>query len=625
MAKKIVRIGGASGYWGDTALGPAQLVEASWAAPHGRAGLDYIVLDYLAEITMSVLARAKAKDAEGGYATDFIAQAMRPHLAAIVANRTKIVTNAGGLNIQACRRALEKLAADAGVNLKIGTVEGDDLMPRIEALRDQVTEMDSGAPMPARLMSANAYLGALPIAAALDAGADVVITGRCVDSALAVGPLIHEFGWRRDDYDRLAAASLAGHLIECGAQATGGNFTDWEETVGSWDDTGFPIVECVADGSFVVTKPAGTGGKVSRFTVGEQLLYEIGDPAAYLLPNVTCDFSRVRLEQDGPDRVRLVGARGWAPGGNYKVSATFLDGFSSIGSFVVAGRGAAARAGAQGEAILKRTRRMMAERGLPDFFATAMQVIGTESLYGHLADPALAANREVVLRLAVHHPLWEGAELFSREFAGSGLSMAPGLTMLSPGRPKPSPVVRLYSFLVGRKAVDVEVQVGGAAVAFEAGAALDPPASTDRGRAMSLDPSFGPAQAGRPGAAAMPTLPGNTVQIPLRLLAVARSGDKGDKANIGVMARRPEFIEALRTGLTAERVKAALGHLARGDIARYELPGIGAFNFVLDAALGGGGIASLNLDPQGKTYAQMLLDQAVPVDAALARSCGLVD
>ncbi|HYM02011.1 MAG TPA: acyclic terpene utilization AtuA family protein, partial [Stellaceae bacterium] len=344
MTDKIIRIGGASGYWGDTASAPRQLVE--------KGGVHYLVFDYLAEVTMSILAKMRSRSADAGYATDFITLAMKPLIRQIAEKKIKVIANAGGVNLEACRKALEKIAAEAGASLRIGTVEGDDLLPRLEELRAMdAREIGTGAPLPQKLLSVNAYLGGFPIAAALRGGADIVVTGRCVDSALVLGPLIHEFGWAPHDYDRLAAGSLAGHLLECGAQATGGNFTDWQDVAEGWDDMGFPGAEVRADGSFVVTKPEGTGGLVSPLTVGEQLLYEIGDPRAYMLPDVICDFTQVRMTQEGRDRVLVTGARGREPTATYKVSATYPGGYGCVANMVVAGFDAVEKAKRCGEAI----------------------------------------------------------------------------------------------------------------------------------------------------------------------------------------------------------------------------------------------------------------------------------
>src|SRR6185295_12078871 len=570
--------------------------------------IHYLVFDYLAEVTMSILAKLRARSEEAGYAVDFVTAAMKPLIGEIARRKIKVIANAGGVNLPACRRALEKAAQDAGVALKIGVVEGDDLMPRLTELRRvNIREMQSGAALPEKILSANAYLGAFPIAAALAAGADIVITGRCVDSALVLGPLIHEFGWKADDFDRLAAGSLAGHLLECGAQVTGGNFTDWREVADAWDDMGFPIAAVKADGTFIVTKPAGTGGLVSPLTVGEQLLYEIGDPKNYILPDVVCDFSAVRLIQDGRDCVRVEGARGGAPSATYKVSATWPGGFSSIGIMTVAGFEAAERARRNGEAILKKSRKMLADAGFEDYRRATMNVIGAETLYGANARPTNEA-REVVLRLAIHHDKNEGAELFSREFVGSGLSMATGRCGVAAGRPNVSPVVRLYSFLIDKNKVPITVSVDGKPVGFSPAkitAANDAPAKTLPEAVQNLPP-------------------GRLIEVPLVKLAVARSGDKGNDANIGVMARRAEYLPAIRAALTSAAVKIYFAHYAEGPVERYDLPGLHALNFVLRDSLGGGGTSSANLDTQAKTYAQLLLAFPVPVPESWGNELGVV-
>jgi hypothetical protein len=347
--RSTVRIGGASGFWGDTALAVPQLVAGG--------AVDYLVFDYLAEVTMSILAAQRAKDPTAGYAVDFVQIMMREALPRLQAQRIRVVANAGGVNPLACRDALLKLAAEMGITLKVGVVLGDDLVAQAGEFRSAgITEMFSGEPFPQRVASINAYLGALPIARALDAGCDVVITGRCVDSAVTLGVLMHEFGWAADAYDRLAQGTLAGHLIECGAQCTGGLFTDWEQ-VPDWENIGFPVVEAHADGSFVITKSPGTGGLVTPATVSEQLLYEIGDPRAYLVPDVACDFTQVRMTPDGADRVRVSGATGRAPTARYKVSATFADGYRNTGFLTIAGVDAVRKAQRTGDALLVRMQR----------------------------------------------------------------------------------------------------------------------------------------------------------------------------------------------------------------------------------------------------------------------------
>ena len=371
MTERIVRIGGASGAWGDSPMAIPQLL---------REEVDYLMMDYLAEVTMSLLARAKKKSPDGGYPPDFVGY-LAPYLKTIKDRKIRVVSNAGGVNPRACKQAIEAIAEKAGVSLRIAVVEGDDLMPMLEELRaDGTREAVSGAPLPATLLTANAYLGALPIKAALAQGAEIVITGRCVDSALALGILMHEFGWREDDYDSLAAGTLVGHLLECGPQATGGLFTDWED-VPDWHNIGYPIAECRADGTFVVTKPAGTGGLVSVPSVAEQVLYEIEDPAAYRLPDVTADFSMVHLESVGPHQVSVSGARGRAPSTQYKVSATYQDGFRAVAMVAIVGFDAARKAERTADALIARARMLFKEQGLRDFSSTHIEVLGAEASY----------------------------------------------------------------------------------------------------------------------------------------------------------------------------------------------------------------------------------------------------
>ena len=592
-----LRIGCASGFWGDSEAGAAQLVR------HGD--IDVLVSDYLAEITMSLLARARAKDPAAGYATDFVrtTAALGPEIAA---RGVRVITNAGGVNPQACAEALRAAFAAQGVQLKIAVVEGDDLYSQAEALRAEgVAEMFSGAPMPAKLLSINAYLGAQPIAAALAAGADVVITGRVVDSAVTLAALVHAFGWRWDDWDRLALGSLAGHVIECGTQCTGGLFTDWEQVPG-WDDMGFPIVECEADGrGFVLTKPPGTGGLVTPATVGEQVLYEIADPRDYRLPDVCCDFSQVRLQAAGEQRVRVSGARGRPAPPTLKVSATYADGWRLLGTLMIGGRDAARKAQRVGEAILARCTRLLAERGIGPFGETSLEVLGAESTYG--PHSRAQGAREVVLKVAARHADKAALELLARELAPTASSMAQGITGFAGGRPSPSPVVRLFSCLVERSRVTARVSLDGRAVPFEA---LPPPAAGDN----ALPPW--------PAEPAPPHFGRATQRVPLLRIAHGRSGDKGDSANIGIIARSDAAWHWLRGVLDAEAVAAYFAHRAHGPVQRYELPGMRAFNFVLQQALGGGGVASLRYDPQGKAYAQMLLDIELDVPAEVLHSLG---
>ena len=594
--KPVVRIGCGAGFWGDSTAGPAQLVA------HGQ--LDYLVMDYLAEITMSILARLKSNDGQAGYATDFVAAVMAPLLPQIVAQGIKVVTNAGGVNPLACKAALEQLARQAGLSLRVAAVVGDDLLGEAEALRATgVTELASGAPLPARVASVNAYLGAAPIARALAAGADVVITGRCVDSALVLGPLMHEFGWASDDYDKLAAGSLAGHIIECGTQCTGGLFTDWEAVPG-WDDMGFPIAECAPDGSVVICKPVGTGGLINPATVSEQIAYEIGDPAHYPLPDVCCDFSAVTVRELGPQRVAVSGARGHAPSETYKVSVTYPDGYRATAMMMIGGLEARRKGERVAQAILTRTRRLFAAAAMADYREVSVEMLGAESTYGPHA--RTGETREVVVKIGVAHPDKRALEIFAREIFPAATAMAQGLTGFAGGRPTVQPIIRLYSCLLAKSAVHVEVLLDDERYAVPAPAGVPhcaQPSSADH--TASQAPVTGPT-------------------VPLRQLAYARSGDKGDSANIGVLARRAEFLPLLSEQLGSDVVAAWFAHLARGPVTRYPWPGLAGFNFVLEHALGGGGVASLRHDPQGKAYAQMLLDLPIVVAAAWIAKGGIL-
>lgn len=598
MQAKIVRIGGASGFWGDSAVAAEQLVTG--------APIDYLVFDYLAELTMAILASVRSKKPEMGYATDFVDIAMRSVLPEVVKRGIKVVANAGGINPKGCADALARLAQEMGVTLKIAVVEGDDVSALIPTLRASgQKDMFSGAALPDKVLSANAYLGALPIAQALQAGADVVITGRCVDSAVTLGVLMHEFGWTLDEHDLLAAGSLAGHIIECGCQATGGLHTDWEQ-VPDWGTIGYPVIECHADGRFAVTKPAGTGGRIIAAAVAEQMLYEIGDPGAYMLPDVVCDFRQVRIQQDGPERVLVSGARGMPPTDSYKVSTTWMDGYRCAGTMVIIGIDAVAKARRTGAAILERTRGIFRKMGLPDYSATYIEVIGAESQYGPHSRAAQA--REVMMRVVVNHPLKQALEIFSREIAPAGTSWAPGTTGPALARPSASPLINQFSFTLPKRLVAISMTLDGQAHTIEVPA--------DGGYRPALRDAEAEVAALAAGLAGQEEM----VEVPLIALAYARSGDKGNLSNIGVIARKAAYLPYLAAQLTPAAVKDHFSYIVKGEVRRYLLPGIDALNLLLEEALDGGGTASMRMDPLGKGMGQMLLDMPIAVPASMANA-----
>ncbi len=598
MSADKIRIGGASGFWGDAPSATEQLIS--------KSRLDYVVYDYLAEITLSIMARARAADDSKGYATDFANAAMAPNLEAIAEQGVKVISNAGGVNPEACAAALRFIISGQGLDLKVAVVSGDDLTGSAADFAE-ATEMFTGEPFPdpAAVASINAYLGAFPIARALEAGADIVITGRCVDSAVTLGACIHAFGWARNDFDKLAQGSLAGHILECGTQATGGNFTDWESVAHDLQDAGYPITEVSADGSFTVTKPPGTGGLVSVGTVAEQMLYEIGDPQAYILPDVICDLSEVTLERVGENRVRVAGARGRGAPDSYKVSATWADGYRAGHVWTMYGRDAETKAQQFARSVFHRAEAALDSAGLPPFTETSVEIIGAETHFG--AARQARAVREVDVKLAVKHPSAAGIGIFLKEMTGMALTAPPGLTGFAGARAKPSPVVRLFSMLVpkGELAVTVEVD----------------------GQREVCDEEYG-GDIGIPDPHPVPaTEEGPQVTVPLEALAWGRSGDKGNYANIGIISRRPEFVPYIAASLTEDRVAGYFAHFLaspEGSVQRFYLPGIHAFNFLLRDVLGGGGVASLRVDPQGKGYAQLLLAEPVAIPHALAERYQLI-
>jgi len=549
---------------------------------------------------MSLLARARMKDPNAGFPPDFVGYLKRS-LPEIAKRRIKVVSNGGGVNPQGAKRALEAVCAELGLSLKIAVVEGDDVMPRLDALRATVREASTGEALPPKLLTANAYLGGLPIAAALDRGADIVITGRCADSALALGILMHEFGWKADDYDRLAAGSLVGHILECGPQSTGGVHTDWDKVPG-WENIGYPIASCKIDGSFVLWKPDDTGGLIVPASVAEQVLYEVGDPAAYILPDVVADFTQVKLEQVGDNRVRISGAKGYPPTSQYKVSATYQDGWRGVATVSIVGPDAVAKAERTAEALLARARILFRQRQLPDFTATHTEVLGSESAYGPKANAR--GVREVLLRLVVDHADREAIDIFAREIGSVGISFAQGTTGILSGRPKPTPVVRLFTFFIDKAVLGApKVQLGddepfAVGVPVQGGYAA--PAVAARASEVSAQDDAGG-------------------EVTLRSLAVARSGDKGNSSNIAIIARDPKYVDLIRRAVTPERMAAHFEGLVHGKVTRYEVPGLHAFNFLLEDALGGGGMASRRIDSQGKAFGQMALEMKIKVPRALAQ------
>lgn len=566
---KVIRIGGGSAFFIDSALAVPQLL---------GAGVDYILLDYLAEGAMGLLGRMKQADPDSGFTGDFMDVHIGPFLAQIAAKRVRILSNAGGVNPAGLAAKLRDRIAELDLDLSVACVDGDDLMHRLSDFVD-TRDMFTGAPFPQKgVTSANAYLGAFPIAHALRQGADIVITGRVVDSALALGPLIHEFGWGPGDLDLLAGGTLAGHLIECGAQVTGGTFTDWREVEG-WANIGAPIAECHADGSCVITKPEGSGGLVSFGTVAEQLLYETSDPAAYIVPDVTCDFTHVSIEQVGKDRVRAANARGLPAPATLKACATWDDGWRAVAYQPVIGPAAAEKASKQAEALFERGRMMLRGRNMADWRHTESVLIGG-------SDPA---SQEVIAKLVVEHDEALAVQMFAREQFAAISAMAPG-TSVAFGL-QIAPCMGLMSFLVPRDEV----------AAWVDGVELLSGKVEDRNPKPLPEPA--PPSCGSPADCHLPT---SGEELTVMDLAFTRSGEKGETINIGVIAREPAYLPILKAAITPEALRAHLPDLGDFSVTIYDLPGIHAINIVLDGALPGGLNASQRLDPAAKSIGQRL-------------------
>jgi hypothetical protein len=452
--KDTVLVANGQGFWGDSILGPVRLLR--------EGPLDYLTLDYLAEVTMSILQKQRSRDPKAGYATDFVR--MLERLAGeLFEKRVKVVANAGGVNPHACKDAVLAVLERKGLRgkLKVAVVEGDDVLGRLDELLaagETLANMDTGRPLAdvrERVTSANVYLGAFPVAEALALGADIVITGRGTDPGLVLAPLIHEFGWKAADYDRLAAGTIAGHIVECGAQCTGGNYTDWR-TIPDLAMVGYPIVEARADGSFAITKHAGSGGRVSVDTVRHQLVYEMGDPHRYLTPDVIADFGSVALEQDGPDRVRVSGARGSAPTPTYKVSLSYQDGWKALGQLTVSGPDALAKAQLCSDVVWKRLAydgcTFSDEEKLVEF-------VGAGVCHAGIAGGEAADAPEVVLRLGVKGPDRAKVERFGYELVPLVTSGPPGVTGFAGGRPKAGEIIGFWPALLSKTRVTTRVSI----------------------------------------------------------------------------------------------------------------------------------------------------------------------
>jgi len=589
--KSRIIIANCGGFWGDDPTAARRQVEGG--------PIDYLVMDYLAEVTMAILQKQRRKNPQAGFASDVLVQ-LRDVLKPCAERGIRIITNAGGVNPLACRAAVERLASELGVadRVRVGVVLGDDIFGDLDALLgggEPLAHMETGAPLASireKVLSANVYLGARPVAEALALGANVVICGRVTDTAVTLAPMLHEFGWSDGDWDRIASGIIAGHIIECGTQCTGGNFTDWRK-VESFDNIGYPLVEARPDGGFTVTKHPGTGGLVSVHTVSEQLVYEMGSPA-YLSPDCVAHFDSIRLAQEGKDRVAVSGIRGGPAPAKLKVSISFEEGYRAFGRLLVSGPDALAKARRVADVFWESV------GGEGAYESASTQWIGWDSCHPSVTG---AEPGEVLLQVGVRDAD-EGKinDRFAPQLVPKVLSTIPGITYLSDqGRPRASGVVGYWPALISRERVKSRVLVGDREAPVTSAVAASParPFAPPRPLPVSLRAS------------------GRTRQVPLSRLCLARSGDKGDTCNVGVIGRSAEIYGWMVATLTPAFVKERFGAICRGSVERFEVGNLLALNFLLHESLGGGGTLSLLVDAQGKTYAQFLLAAEVVVDEAL--------
>lgn len=573
-------VGNASGFYGDRFAAMREMLEGG--------PLDVLTGDYLAELTMLILGRAKLKDPGGGYATTFLRQ-MEECMGLALDGGVRIVVNAGGLNPAGLAARLGELAARLGLGPRIAHVEGDDLLPRAGELG--LAGGPYGTPL-----TANAYLGAWGIAACLGAGADIVVTGRVTDASLVVGPAAAHFGWSVDDHDALAGATVAGHVLECGAQASGGNFAFFTE-IPDLGHPGFPIAEVHADGSSVITKHPGSGGAVTVETVTAQLLYEIAAPR-YPGPDVTTLFDSIRLERQGPDRVRVSGVNGEPPPPTTKVCLNHLGGFRNEMTFVLTGLDIEAKA--------RLVRRQLESALQPD----RPEQVEWSTLGAGRADAASQGEAATFLRVAVKD---REQRPVGRSFSGAAVELAlagyPGFTMTAPpGNGTPFGVYTA-AFVANDQIEHVAVLPDGTRRPVVAPTpAAHPPdgATAPDGLREPYDPLPEPYDPDAP-----------TVRVPLGRVAGARSGDKGGDANIGVWARTGEQWRWLAHFLTTERLGELLPEVRRYAVTRHLLPNLRAVNFVVTGLLQEGVSASTRFDPQGKALGEWLRSRTVDIPEAL--------
>lgn len=595
--KEKIRIGNAGGFWGDDLDAFRRQLEGG--------DLDYITSDFLAEITMSILRKQQLKKPELGYVTDFVNQVV-DNAETIKAKKVKVISNAGGINPVGCAKQIIKGLKQKNIDLKIAVIEGDNIVDRLDEFypeKAKLKNMETGenfSTVKEKVQSANVYLGVPPIVKALEMGADLIIAGRVTDTSVTMAPLVYEFGWELNDWDKLAAGLVAGHIIECGAQSAGGNFTDWQK-VPKWDNFGYPIVEVSPDGSFVVTKHDNTGGLISVDTVREQLVYEMGDPLNYISPDVVANFVTINLEQVGENRVKVFGVKGSPSTPFLKVSMAYQDGYKATGSIIISSNKASEKADIFAQ--------MMWNRLGFDFEKKNIEKVGYNACHLNLAKDI--EPNEILLRFNVYDYERYKLDEFAKNLAPLILSGPPGVAVTG-GRPRIQNVMSYYPALISKELVNSQVKI----LDMDANITNEFEISSITGFEQDVQQenssfqqcievkNFEPKHL-------------DSKKVTLRELCLARSGDKGDMANIGVVARSEKIYEFLKENLTASWVKYKFSEHCKGAVKRYELDNLLAINFLLEQSLDGGGTKSLMIDAQGKTYASALLNQKICIPEGL--------
>ena len=591
--KDKIRIANAGGFWGDDLGVLRRQLEGG--------EVDYISSDFLAEVTMSILRKQQLKNEAMGYVGDFVGQIV--DVAELMkAKKVRMLTNAGGINPLACARKILSELKKKGVDFKITVVIGDNIIDRIDEFypeKAMFTDMETGddfAQIKDNIQSANVYLGVPPLLKALESGSDLILAGRVTDTSITMAPMIYELGWDLGDWDKLAAGLVAGHIIECGAQASGGNFTDWQK-VKKWDNFGYPIVEMNRDGSFEVYKHENTGGLISCDTIREQLVYEMGDPKHYISPDVVADFSQIVLKELAPNRVLVQNAKGYPSTHFLKVSMAYEDGYKAVSSIVISG-GRVLNKACEFEKIFWGRLNI-------DYKKTNTEYVGYNACHQNLVEDI--DPNEILLRFSVYDDDLEKIKAFSTSIAPLILSGPPGVAVIG-GRARAQQVMTYWPTLIPKTLIQSTVHV----LDFEGEIQESYEIDSVLGNEADYKPEESQSQKSELDEYAQMEMS----EVALRSVCMARSGDKGDTFNIGVLARSEAIYNYLKVKLTSDVVKTMFTGICKGKVKRYELDNLLALNFLLEESLDGGGTKSLMIDAQGKTMASALLNQTFSIPKA---------